>query len=291
MRTVKRFGLAVIVGALGMAVIGGARLAPAALAQTTPSSLAGETFSSTSGSVSGTCTSPNIGSFTFSTSGTATGPYPGTFTESGSFTINSGVTAFSATFAITSGTNTVSGSKSLLGGGGGACDFPVNPIGIINIVPAITTTYTATINGAYQDTGTATVNLDGIESGALTLFSETFTTSNGVVPLAPPLQLNLLVNPTTATTGTPVTASATLTNNTSQSQTVTGTVTLAFTGSSGGSLRLPVPFRLTLAPNQTVSKSVSFTIQSWFPRGTYTVTAVASDSAGSATSSASLTVH
>jgi hypothetical protein len=107
-----------------------------------------------------------------------------------------------------------------------------------------------------------------------------------------PLELDLAVTPTTATTNTTVTASATLANHTTASQTVTGTATLAFTATSGRSPRIPVPFRLTLAPCQTLSKSVSFTIQSWFPRGTYTVTVTAMDTAGdTATGSASLSVN
>jgi hypothetical protein len=162
----------------------------------------GETLDPTSpGSASGTCTTLNNGSFTFSTSGTAAGPYPGTYTESGSFTItNATLTGFSATFTVASASGSVSGSESLTVVNGAASCSPGASATI-----AGTTTYTATINSTYQETGTATVSL-GIEAGRVvpvtgsgtTIGSgtagagagkvsvapiETFTSSNGVVPL------------------------------------------------------------------------------------------------------------
>jgi hypothetical protein len=104
-----------------------------------------------------------------------------------------------------------------------------------------------------------------------------------------PFQLALSMSPTTATAGQKVTASFTLGNHTGVARTVSGTVTLAYTGSSG-TKSITVPFRLTLAPGQTLSRSVTFTIPSWCPRGTYTVTVKATDGDGTASSSASLTV-
>jgi hypothetical protein len=185
-----------------MGGIGGTPLASAALAATAPASLVGETFNPTSpGSASGACTTPDNGSFTFSTSGTAAGPYSGTYTESGSFTItNATLTGFSATFTITNATGKVSGRESLTVVNGAASCSP----GAFATI-AGTTTYTATINSTYQESGTATVSL-GIEAGRVVPFTNTgttigsgatglgagkvslapieiFTASNGVVPL------------------------------------------------------------------------------------------------------------
>lgn len=170
-RTIRM--LVVVVLALGMAGIGSARSLPAALAQGTPHSLVGETFTLTGGSASG-CV--NGGTLTFSVSGTATGPYPGTFTESGTASL----AGFSATFTIKSltGKVTVTGRKTgpVTDGGCGityvGSGFSASP------------TYTAIINGAYQDTGSASVSLFWSDIPGLALtFSETFDTSNGVVCL------------------------------------------------------------------------------------------------------------
>jgi N-acetylneuraminic acid mutarotase len=103
------------------------------------------------------------------------------------------------------------------------------------------------------------------------------------------LQLALSVSPSVATTGQKVTVSFTLGNHTSTAKTVSGTVTFAYTGGSG-TKSIAFPFRLTLAPGQTLSKSITYTIPSWWPRGTYTTTIKATDGDGTASSSASLTV-
>jgi hypothetical protein len=69
-------------------------------------------------------TPSGISALTFMVTGNAVGPYRGTFTESGSFTLGPAVTqpdgaivlpplAFEATFAIVSGTTTITGEKSL----------------------------------------------------------------------------------------------------------------------------------------------------------------------------------
>jgi hypothetical protein len=172
------FGVFLTVGVLAL----GAVEAHAA----TPSSLAGETFSGTSGSASGTCTSANNGSFTFSASGTAAGPYPGTFTESGSFTMARGrLRAFSASFTITSANGSVTGSKSLTpAGASGSCDA-IGQAPLVFIDSPSSDTYTATINGSYRDTGTAvnTGMIWALNQGQLLRFGENFTTSNGVTPI------------------------------------------------------------------------------------------------------------
>ena len=92
------------------------------------------------------------------------------------------------------------------------------------------------------------------------------------------------------TTGSVVTATATLANHTTASQTVTLKVTLAYKGSHG-SLSITVPLTLSLSPGQTLNQSARFAIQSGFPRGTYTLSAVAADKGGdTASGSATLTV-
>jgi hypothetical protein len=167
--------------ALVMGGFNGTPLAPEALAAS-PASLMGESFSSVSGSFSGTCTSIRNGSFTYSTSDRAVGPYPGTFTESGSFTMANGrLTTFSATFTIISAAGGVSGSERLaVGSGSSASCSAGGPVRISGPV-----TYTATIDSAYEDTGTATVVVEGNTLPGL-VAGEVFTISEGVVPSSTP---------------------------------------------------------------------------------------------------------
>src|SRR5215207_9224374 len=107
-------GLGVTV-TLGLVVV----LPPAAAAVST---LTGQTLNGSSSSAnSPTCPAP-----TYSVSGTASGPYPGTFDESGTWNfeeLTSG-TFGPATFAITSGRITISGSKSGRGVGFRECAIP-----------------------------------------------------------------------------------------------------------------------------------------------------------------------
>jgi hypothetical protein len=96
-----------------------------------------------------------------------TGPYPGTFTETAAWTLDPD--AFNATFTITSGTTTITGSKS-------GSNF--------NIGCGVPTTwgasipYTATIHtpgGDFHDEGTATVS--GFAELGHAQLTETFTSS------------------------------------------------------------------------------------------------------------------
>ena len=112
------------------------------------STLTGEGLSGT------TSGSASCGTSTYSASGTSTGPYPGTFTESGSWPFAG---ALSATFTITSGSTTITGSKSApsdstaCGSSGGA------PFAIFQSNRG---SYTATIhtpNGNFHDEGATTV--------------------------------------------------------------------------------------------------------------------------------------
>jgi hypothetical protein len=132
-------------------------LASPALGQVNPPTLTGESFVG-AGSVSvvaGCTASSTGGAFTYFADGTALGPYPGTFTEQGTVTIGSSavVTSFSATFTISSGTTTITGTKQLptpspLGG----C-FPA-------FAASVFPTYSATITtpaGRFHDEGMTSV--------------------------------------------------------------------------------------------------------------------------------------
>lgn len=138
-----------------------------------PATLTGESLS---GSGTGTtsvadifCNSFDNGSTqTFDVSGTADGPYPGTFTETGTFT-GTFPTTFSATFTITSGTITVTGTKS---GSfvGGSCVFGM-PHATMVVTGSVG--YQATIHtsgGDYSDEGAAatSVTLNPDDTATLT---------------------------------------------------------------------------------------------------------------------------
>jgi hypothetical protein len=133
------------------------------------STLTGETLSgSSSQGNSGTCPAP-----TFSVDGTASGPYSGTFQESGTW--SPGGPTFSATFTITSGTTTITGSKTRVGGSWVlSCSATGNAFAHSPQSP-----YTATIhtpNGNFHDEGTSAVDASTTGAGAATL-TESFTSS------------------------------------------------------------------------------------------------------------------
>ena len=144
---------------------------------------------STGGSTSGGCpnrTSEN-GSMGFSVSGTAAGPYPGSFSETGTFSL-SGVrnppwtTRFSATFTITSGKTTITGSfaspSPALWGVGFICN---STGGVAGYSVSGRMTYTAMINGqTFHGTGTVSATLYA-QSGAKDSVSESVTASYGQI--------------------------------------------------------------------------------------------------------------
>jgi hypothetical protein len=113
----------------------------------------------------------------FSVEGAATGPYSGTFQEAGSWNVGA-ATPFSATFTITSGTATITGSKRLLPDSFAAfsCFFGVPQAAAADVQAA---GYTATIhtpNGNFHDEGTFDVFASVNELGAAAL-RESFTSS------------------------------------------------------------------------------------------------------------------
>ena len=85
-------------------------------------------------------------------------------------------------------------------------------------------------------------------------------------------------------TGSTVTVAYTLGNHTTTAQTLTLKVTLAFS-SSPGSWHITIPSRISLNAGQTLTRTWSFGIAWWFPRGTYTLSETATDSSGDTTSS------
>jgi hypothetical protein len=102
-----------------------------------------------------------------SVSGNATGPYAGPFTETGTWTLSPPI--FSANFTITSGTTTITGSKS-------GSQFQISCGSRTDLNASVP--YTATIHtpdGNFHDEGTATVS--GFTSTGRAELTETFTSS------------------------------------------------------------------------------------------------------------------
>lgn len=159
----KRWRYALPALLLAMIVV----VTPAAAATPVPT-LAGEYFrnlSTTNGVVD--CAA---GAFSATYSGTATGSYAGTFTETvrGAFA-NQDLTSFTAAFAISSGTTTVKGSKTITeklaffgGCHNGTFFFTGDTAALVSV------TYNATIQsvtGNYHDEGTARLYLSGGNAG------------------------------------------------------------------------------------------------------------------------------
>jgi len=99
------------------------------------------------------------------------------------------------------------------------------------------------------------------------------------------LTLQLVVNPSTATTDQTITATEYVTNNSANRQNVTLTHTLQ------GPLSGSDTQRINLAPGQTYTQIRSYAVTATTPRGTYTLTASATDKSGTATTSASYTIN
>lgn len=153
----------------------------AARAQTSGGTLNGETLNrSTSGTNDGAfqisnliCTQGGVAGFDFSTSGAAAGPYPGTYSESGSVTFQNApggiILGFSSSFTITSGSNVITGTKTLAPvqppegiNNRGACQNLSNgSLSVSNIFVNVSAQYTASIptaSGTVTETGTSRVS-------------------------------------------------------------------------------------------------------------------------------------
>ena len=123
----RSFGLAGVLLALVLFVVPATGLAAGTNPPPTGEVLNGTNIGPGPFSSAITCQGPTTGTLQFTISGTALGPYPGTFTETGTIEITDGVvTAFSASFTISSGTTTLQGTKSgpVVLRGTAQCDEP-----------------------------------------------------------------------------------------------------------------------------------------------------------------------
>jgi hypothetical protein len=196
-------------------VVGTIVVAAPAGAVTPPPSLVGEQLFAGPDSTGGqglviaafTCKADQSGEIRFSATGVAVGPYPGTFIETGTVKVGPGtltgagpVVTLTSDFEITSGTTLVSGTKTLLVAltNEGACASFADGSSDVFFVSQVS--YSATIKlsptSVFQETGTgAAVGRSAVvgggyfaatqqPEGAVSLFEESYETSNGVVPLA-----------------------------------------------------------------------------------------------------------
>jgi hypothetical protein len=105
------------------------------------------------------------------------------------------------------------------------------------------------------------------------------------------LNVAVSVAPTTATTGTKVVGTITLTNDSAVSRTVTLVNSFSFVSPTGQTATLiSSSMTIHLDPGQTVIRSVTFKVVRDLPRGTYSFTASASDVTGSTSDSATFDV-
>ena len=210
-RTIARQALVVSALVLGAIVVA----SPAGAVTVPPPSLVGEQLFAGADSTGGqgtfltnfTCNADQSGQITFSANGVAVGPYPGTFVESGSVTVGSStlpgagpITTLTTDFEITSGTTIVTGHKTVVVAptNQGACATFADVGSDMFFVSQVSYTATITLSptSAFQDTGTGSVVghnalaggvfflAVGPPEGSVSLFEESYDTSNGVVPLA-----------------------------------------------------------------------------------------------------------
>ena len=180
-KTVRRFAL-IIVATLVVSGVSSARASAA-----TPPTLSGESFAGAP-SVTGICTFPDA-TVNFTASGVATGPYAGQFTASGTITYGAPgittpgarpITSLVEQFTIVSPAGLVTGTKRLIGTGGGSCYGN----GSGTAIYATIATYEAQIqtpSGTFTDHGQATIDMTLIPSVAIATFAETFTSDLQVI--------------------------------------------------------------------------------------------------------------
>ena len=104
------------------------------------------------------------------------------------------------------------------------------------------------------------------------------------------LSLAVSVSPSTATTGTLVTGSVSLTNLGSVVRTVTVILTFTFDGPNGATTVTSTKAIVKLTAGQRTMRTSTFKVSKSAARGTYEFSATASDMTGTASSSASITV-
>jgi hypothetical protein len=134
-------------------------------------------------------------------------------------------------------------------------------------------------------TTTATCTASSPDDSPATV-SATFT-----VTVLVDLNVAVSVAPTTATTGTKVRGTISLTNDSTVGRTVTLADTFSFVSPTGQTITLiSSSMTIHLDPGQTVTRLVSFKVTRDLPRGTYSFTATASDVTGSTSDSATFNV-
>lgn len=143
---------------LCVAVLCGLTVGVGAASAETALTLSGESlFQLVEGTSQLTCQPDGSGTLTYTASGIAFGPYPGTFEETGSVTYgpSSTITAFSATFTISSSGTTVTGTKKPLSieAGYGVCA----PDGVFSIPSTYTAVITTPSGGCFTDEGQVAV--------------------------------------------------------------------------------------------------------------------------------------
>ncbi len=242
---------------------------------------------------------PTTGTATCSTSALGAGSHSLTASYSGdgifvasddsaaplNLTVNQAAQAI--TFTSTPPSPALTGGSYTVAATGGASGNPVT----FSAGPASVCTSGGTNGATISFVGAGTCTVTASQAGNQNYQAAPSVTQS--ITVSDPLTLDLSVTsspPGPVTTGSTVTASFTLTNHTMQAQTLTLAVTLSYQGNRG-SFSHTVTVHFPLKAGQTLSKSMSFTIQRWFPRGTYTMSATATDTGGdSASGSASFTV-
>lgn len=136
---------------------------------------------------------------------------------------------------------------------------------LLVLVVALALLSFASVSTAFASASTGTQNPDLTVSVSLT--------SNGV-------------NPDQATVGNTVTLKASVTNNTKRKLSVQLTTHVAFTG---GQYSLPA-LTVALNPGQTLSQTASFTVESFIPKGTYSLTLSAADKNGTSSATGSISI-
>jgi hypothetical protein len=145
----------------------------------------------------------------------------------------------------------------------------------------------APASGSTFAVGTTTVTCTASSSDdSPAAVSATFT-----VTVLVDLRVAVSVTPSSATTGTAVTGSITLTNNAITSRKVTLLDSFTFVSPSGQTSTIASSTEtVTLTAGQTLARSLTFKVSKQMARGTYSFTVKASDVTGSVTTTATFKV-
>ena len=152
--------------------------------------------------------------------------------------------------------------------------------------PTATVSCTPT-SGSTFALGATTVSckaIDGDDTPSIVIKSFTVT-------VRPDIKLTLSIAPAIAITGTTVTASVSLTNTASVTRKVTVATTFSYISPSGQTYIFTTSSEtFTMRAGQTIARSFNFVVTKNLPRGTYSITAIASDVTGSVNSTATFVV-